>query len=194
MRPLAHDGNFCDWQTFVSRGLCRCWPPCEQTEFLQQRRRRRNRSIEIQSAICRDKSAYTDNPATSGTFAGQEVPTSGPAAQCSRLAADNRLVAGSSPPEPTTHSRARGDFITAWLEVRVLSGPPRSLTRTEIFRLSTNSPAIGGLPYMPLVFELRFIGFEVAVLAVCLCRAKSRFLEFEISSAHGHLIMHEWRI
>jgi hypothetical protein len=136
-----------------------------KTEFLQQRRRRRNRSIEIQSAICRDKSAYTDNPATSGTFASQEVPTSGPAAQCSRLAADNRLVAGSSPPEPTTHSRARGDFITAWLGVRVLSGPPRSLTRTEIFRLSTNSPAIGGLPYMPLVFELRFIGFEVAVLA-----------------------------
>jgi hypothetical protein len=30
-----------------------------------------------------ETSAYTGNPATSGTFASQEFPTSGPAAQCS---------------------------------------------------------------------------------------------------------------
>jgi hypothetical protein len=34
----------------------------------------------------------------------------GPVAQWSELAAHNRLVGGSSPPGPTTHSRANGDF------------------------------------------------------------------------------------
>ena len=34
----------------------------------------------------------------------------GPVAQWSELAAHNRLVGGSSPPGPTTHSRPMGDF------------------------------------------------------------------------------------
>jgi hypothetical protein len=35
--------------------------------------------------------------------------------------------------------------ITAWLEVRVLSTPPRSLTQTEISRLVANSPELSGI-------------------------------------------------
>ena len=42
--------------------------------------------------------------------AGQEIPTSGPVAQCSEHAADNRLVGSSSPPSPTTQSYANRDF------------------------------------------------------------------------------------
>jgi hypothetical protein len=45
-----------------------------------------------------------------GTFASREVPTSGLVAQRSELAANNRLVGSSSPPSPTTQSRASRDF------------------------------------------------------------------------------------
>jgi pimeloyl-ACP methyl ester carboxylesterase len=74
-----------------------------------QRRRRRNRFIEIQSALCRDKRWYTQRQHF-GHVAGQEIPTSGFVAQCSEHAADNRLVGSSSPPSPTTQSYANRDF------------------------------------------------------------------------------------
>ena len=41
---------------------------------------------------------------------GTSLATSGPLAQYSALATDNRLVGSSSPPSPTTHSRSNGDF------------------------------------------------------------------------------------
>ena len=41
---------------------------------------------------------------------GTSLATSGPLAQYSELATDNRLVGSSSPPSPTTQSRANRDF------------------------------------------------------------------------------------
>jgi hypothetical protein len=35
--------------------------------------------------------------------------------------------------------------MTDWLEVRVLSSPPRSLTQTEISRLIANNPELAGI-------------------------------------------------
>src|SRR5689334_15218762 len=66
-----------------------------------------DRSIEIQSAICRDKRLHRQ-PCHFGHL--RKVPTSGPLLNAQRLAADNRLVLSSSPPEPTTQSRANRDF------------------------------------------------------------------------------------
>jgi hypothetical protein len=53
--------------------------------------------------------------------------------QCSEVAADNRLVASSSPPS------LRWRLITAWLEVRALPAPPRSPIQTEISRCRATS-------------------------------------------------------
>src|SRR5437588_7270866 len=43
----------------------------------------------------------------------------GPVAQWLELAAHNRLVGGSSPPGPTTHSRSNGDFPVWWETGRI---------------------------------------------------------------------------
>ena len=75
-----------------------------------------------------EKRAHTRQPRYFGHFASHEIPTSGAVGQCSELAADNRLVASSSPPSP------RWQLITAWLEVRVLLGPPHRPVQTEISR------------------------------------------------------------
>ena len=125
-------------ETKRSHRLCRWWSPCEETEFLRQRRRGRNgqrqgakTARKIQSTACRDRLCSSQRPiiaqegrATGGTilpvsrqpryfghFASHEIPTGGPVAQYPELAADNRLVASSSPPSP------RWRLITAWLEV-----------------------------------------------------------------------------
>ena len=55
-------------------------------------------------------SAYIGNPATSGTSLARKSPQAGRLLNAQRPAADNRLVAGSSPPSPTTQSCAHGDF------------------------------------------------------------------------------------
>src|SRR6266436_10413592 len=51
---------------------------------------------------------------------------------------------------PCAHQRAepptlRASLITAWLEVRVLPGPPRSPMRTDVFRSPTNRPQFAGI-------------------------------------------------
>jgi hypothetical protein len=86
-----------------------------------------------------EKRAHTRQPRYFGHFASHEIPASGAVGQCSELAADNRLVASSSPPSP------RWQLITAWLEVRVLSAPLRSRHQTEIFRFFIKSPELAGI-------------------------------------------------
>jgi hypothetical protein len=96
---------------------------------LRQRRNRRNRFIEIQLAICGEllrALRYARNPYKRAV------------GQCLELAADNRLVASSSPPS------LRWRLIMAWLEVRVLSAPPRSPIQTEISRCHANSAELAG--------------------------------------------------
>jgi hypothetical protein len=110
----------------------------QRFQFLRQRRSGRNRFIEIQSAICGEKCSYRQ-PRYFGHVASHEIPTSGPVAQYPELAADNRLVASSSPSSP------RWRLITAWLEVRVLSAPPHSPSRTEIFLPFVETPRIGAV-------------------------------------------------
>jgi hypothetical protein len=70
-------------------------------------------------------------------LASHEISISGPVAQYPELAADNRLVGSSSPPRP------RWRLITAWLEVRVLPAPPRSLANRD-FPVPYEKPGIGG--------------------------------------------------
>jgi hypothetical protein len=41
--------------------------------------------------------------------------------------------------------RKKRFLMTDWLEVRVLSSPPRSLTQTEISRLIANNPELAGI-------------------------------------------------
>ena len=50
-----------------------------------------------------------------------EISTSGPAVQCSELAADNRLVGSSSPPSPTTRSYENGRF-PRWFQIGPIGG------------------------------------------------------------------------
>jgi hypothetical protein len=42
-------------------------------------------------------------------------------------------------------SPLRASLITAWLEVRVLPGPPRNPMRTDVSRSLTNSPQFAGI-------------------------------------------------
>jgi hypothetical protein len=92
--------------------------------------------------------------------------------QCLELAADNRLVGSSSPPS------LRWRLIMAWLEVRVLSAPPRSLAQTEISRLVANSPELAGI--RPHILSLRSVYWKSgAIWRLCLCLAKSHFPESE---------------
>jgi hypothetical protein len=58
----------------------------------------------------RETCLYTQGPDFRVVRTQAGNPTSGPVAQCSELAADNRLVGSSSPPSPTTQSYANGDF------------------------------------------------------------------------------------
>ena len=81
--------------------------------------------IEVQLAICGEKGSHR----ATRLLRALRQPV-----------ADNRLVASSSPPSP------RWRLITAWLEVRVLSGPPRSLAQTEISRFFMKSPKLAGIP------------------------------------------------
>jgi hypothetical protein len=89
--------------------------------------------IEIQLAICGEKGSHQATPLLRALCEKRAVD------QCSELAADNGLVRSSSPPS------LRWRLITAWLEVRVFSAPPRSLAQTEISRLVANSPELAGI-------------------------------------------------
>jgi hypothetical protein len=116
-----------------------------RTEFLRQRRNRRNRFIEIQLAICGEllrALRYARNPYKRAV------------GQCLELAADNRLVPSSSPPS------LRWRLIMTWLEVRVLSAPPRSpMHRWACF---------GRLPTMPALPPKADIASAMCQKATCL--------------------------
>jgi len=69
---------------------------------------------------------------------------------------------------------AANSLITAWLEVRVLPGPPRILTQTEISRFIAKCPDLAGI--RARILSLRIVDWITgAVRRLCLCPAKSRF-------------------
>src|ERR1700733_4636179 len=71
----------------------------------------------------------------------------GPVAQWSELAAHNRLVGGSSPPGPTTQSRANGDFLALYVlprfggHLRISSSPRKRRRYLRPFRASLSLSA-----------------------------------------------------
>ena len=85
----------------------------------------------------------------------------------------------------SVHSIARSVrsvlLITVWLEVRVLPGPPRTLSNLEISRFAPNGPELAGSGVGPLVSAETNTGVEEISAALSLA-LKSRFPETETVS------------
>jgi hypothetical protein len=84
----------------------------------------------------------------------------------------------------------RVSAITVWLEVRVLSAPPRSPAQQEISRFSANSPELAAIRHsapiratVPLIEQyyvavdrqLKYIELRGPFRGLCLCAGKLRF-------------------